>query len=69
LLALLDDDASAEPALAPVREYCTRRAARPRRSSAVAVSSRFELARLFDEYALSRPELLAALVERSFRHR
>jgi exodeoxyribonuclease V gamma subunit len=59
LLALLhDDDALADPALAPVREYL-------RASDADAVALRrvqlaTRLGRLFEEYAYSRPETLAA---------
>ncbi|HXT50428.1 MAG TPA: exodeoxyribonuclease V subunit gamma, partial [Thermoanaerobaculia bacterium] len=59
LLALLHDDAAlADPALAPVREYL-------RASDAEAVALRrvqlaTRLGRLFEEYAYSRPETLAA---------
>src|SRR5262245_45747720 len=61
LLALLHDDALLDrPALAPVREYLLGAGASPdavdRRRSQLAA----ELGQLYDEYAASRPEMLAA---------
>jgi exodeoxyribonuclease V gamma subunit len=66
LLGLLHDDAFVSaPALAPVREYLLGAGTRPdaidRRRSGLAA----ELARLFDEYGASRPELLQAWRERA----
>jgi exodeoxyribonuclease V gamma subunit len=60
LLALLDDDASAEPALAPVHDYLHAAGSAPEAVERRRCQLATELARLFDEYALSRPELLAA---------